>query len=472
MPKSQTLINPLIKFISLFIISFNSLSDSPSTVMSAIANPSLPCPDSGPIRPSTPLIEFLERVQSTALVAFGDRDFDPKLYMDMSLKFDLGKANWAFERLPRLGSGVVPVRVFEGFVKECLNEAGSDLARHDPEDYVAVPEGFLSRVERAEVRGWALEVHSLWRNLSRRVVVEEPELHTLLRLPEPVMVPGSRFREVYYWDSYWVIRGLLASKMYDTAKSIVYNLIYLMDTYGIIPNGARAYYINRSQPPLLSGMVLDLYNRTGDLALVEKALPALLKEHNFWNSGIHKVVIADADGCKHSLNRYFAMWNEPRPETSTIDIESASKISNDSEKQHFYRELASAAESGWDFSSRWMRNQSDITTLATTSIIPVDLNAYILKMELDIVSLARATGKKHVVEQFLEASHQREKSIKAILWNDKMGQWLDYWLSGTNSCVEGHKWEACNQNQNAFVSNFIPYGSNRLEQMKLQSRKS
>ncbi|KAK9140799.1 hypothetical protein Scep_010480 [Stephania cephalantha] len=83
---------------------------------------------------------------------FGDHNFDSKLYMDMSLKFDLGKVNWAFEKLPRLGSGVVTVRVFEGFVKEYLDLAGRDLLRHDSRDYAAVPEGFLSRVEHAEVK--------------------------------------------------------------------------------------------------------------------------------------------------------------------------------------------------------------------------------------------------------------------------------------------------------------------------------
>ena len=59
------------------------------------------------------------------------------------------------------------------------------------------------------------------------------------------MIYGSRFREIYYWDSYWIIRDLLASKMYETAKAIVTNLISLLDAYGYVLNGARAYYTNR-----------------------------------------------------------------------------------------------------------------------------------------------------------------------------------------------------------------------------------
>lgn len=90
-----------------------------------------------------------------------------------------------------------------------LGRAGSDLAAAEPGDFSSEPEGFLARVENEEVRVWALEVHSLWRNLSRRVSDEvrgRPDLHTLLPLPGWFVVPGSRFREVYYWDSYWIVR--------------------------------------------------------------------------------------------------------------------------------------------------------------------------------------------------------------------------------------------------------------------------
>ncbi|KAF9602497.1 hypothetical protein IFM89_028511 [Coptis chinensis] len=411
------------------------------------------------IKQPTPLISFLQQVQETAHTIYGDSNFDPKVYMDVSLKYDLAKTKDAFNKLPVSRNGSVLLHGFEEFSNKFLNKAGSDLVYHEPEDFVKEPVGFLSNVENEEVRKWALEVHLLWKNLSRRVddgVKEQPELHTLLPLPKPMIIPGSRFIEVYYWDSYWVIRGLLVSKMFETAKSIVYNLFSLIDEYGYVLNGARAYYSNRSQPPLLSGMVLEIYKRTHDLAFVKSSLPALLKEHQFWNSGIHKVIIQDDKGCYHSLGRYYAMWNKPRPESSTIDKESALKLLNVSEKQQFYRELASAAESGWDFSTRWMRNQSDLTTLATTSILPVDLNVYILKMEHDIAFLARSIGQTRTAEHFLNASQAKRKAMNCIFWNEEKGQWLDYWLNDNNICEEVHKWEARNQNQNAFASNFIP----------------
>ncbi|KAL7140526.1 hypothetical protein ABFS83_09G125200 [Erythranthe nasuta] len=415
--------------------------------------------DSGPVVPTTPLVTFLERVQETALRAYGPKGFDPKLYVDLSLKQNLSTTIEAFDKIKRNENGSVSIDELSGFVEKYLGGAEVDLVYVHPVDFVAEPEDFLPKVKRPEVRDWALEVHRLWKNLSRKVsgrVMEQPDFHTLLPLKNPVMIPGSRFREVYYWDSYWVIRGLLASKMYETAKGIVYNLISLIDEFGYVLNGARAYYTNRSQPPLLSSMVIDIYNETGDRDLVVISLPALLKEHKFWNSGKHKVIIQDGEGLNHSLSRYYAMWNQPRPESSTTDMETASKLSNKCAKTQLYRELASAAESGWDFSTRWMRNESDLTTLATTSVIPVDLNVFILKMELDITSLANAIGDSDTADKFLEASKARKTAINTILWNAETAQWLDYWLSESNLSEDVYKWDDSSQNKKSFASNFIP----------------
>ncbi|OAY59719.1 trehalase [Manihot esculenta] len=429
---------------------------SPLPIMS---NSFFTCKDMGPVVPTTPLIIFLERLQETALSTFGERNFDPKLYVDLSLNFNLSTTEKAFNGLPRNENGTVSIKDLEEFLAMYFQDAGKDLVYYDPPDFLPEPDGFLPKVKNPEVKAWALEVHSLWKNLSRKLsdeVRKQPELHTMLPLRAPVIVPGSRFREVYYWDSYWTIRGLLASKMYDTAKAIVTNLLSLVNIYGYAPNGSRVYYTNRSQPPLLSAMVYEIYNRTGDVELAKKALPELLKEHRFWNSEVHKVTIQDAQGRNHTLSRYYAMWNKPRPESATIDKKSASKFSKISDKQQFYRELASAAESGWDFSTRWMRNSSEFTTLATTSVVPVDLNVFILKMELGIAFLAKETGDESIAESFLEASQARKRAINSVFWNEKMGQWLDYWLITGTTCQVSQTWNACNQNQNVFASNFSP----------------
>ncbi|XP_059442307.1 trehalase-like [Corylus avellana] len=447
-----------LSFRKLCLISFAAFFLLPITMNVAESLSSCSSNSAGSVVSTTPLVSFLERVQETALSTFGDSQFDPKLYVDLSLKFELSKTQEAFDKLPKSSNGSVSVKELNGYIEEYFEGAGDDMVRAVPVDFLPEPEGFLPKVKSKEVRAWALEVHALWKNLSRKVsdeVVKRPEFHTLLPLPNPVIIPGSRFREVYYWDSYWVIRGLLASKMHDTAKAIVTNLIHFIEEYGHVLNGARAYYTNRSQPPLLSSMIHEIYSRTGDIELVKKSLPALIKEYQFWNSGIHKVTIHDVHSSNLTLNRYYAMWNKPRPESSTIDKESASNISSISAKQHFYREVASTAESGWDFSTRWMRNPLDFTTLATTSILPVDLNAFILKMELDIAFLAKVTGDHSTAENFFKASRARRKAIKSVFWNAKMGQWLDYWLNDS-TCEEPQTWEASHQNQNVFASNFVP----------------
>ena len=168
-----------------------------------------------PVKPTTPLVTFLERLQETAFKTYyGSSNIDPKLYVDLPLKFNLSETEEAFKKLPRSENGTVEVKVLERFMGEYMRGAGEDLVEVVPEDYVPEPAGFLPEVENPEVRAWALEVHSLWKNLSREVskrVRDRPELHTLLPLPNPVMIPGSRFREVYYWDSYWVIRLVLST---------------------------------------------------------------------------------------------------------------------------------------------------------------------------------------------------------------------------------------------------------------------
>ncbi|KAJ3682122.1 hypothetical protein LUZ60_014695 [Juncus effusus] len=404
-----------------------------------------------------PLLSFLQRVQSSAFRTLGPKDFDPKLYVDLPLKYDLPSTISAFDSLP---TEIQPA-TFQQFLNEYFYPAGSDLlpAGSELTDFDPNPEGFLAKVENEEVRGWALEVHGLWKVLARRVsdeVKNGSDKHTLLYLPNVVMIPGSRFREVYYWDSYWIIRGLLVSKMYDTAKGIVLNLISLTETYGCVINGARTYYTNRSQPPLLSSMVMEIYEKTRDLDLIQKALPSLLKEHKFWVSDVHQVIIEDKKGRKHNLSRYQARWYQPRPENAIIDEESAVNLSSSYEKEAFYHELASAAESGWDFSSRWMRNSSDLTTLRTTSIIPVDLNTFICKLEYDISVFAKIIGDNLTSEKFLEASKNRQIAIRTLLWNSMLEQWVDYFLHKTDSCEEIYQWNIDSQSENIFASNFAP----------------
>ena len=114
------------------------------------------------------------------------------------------------------------------------------------------------------VHGWASIVHSYWASLIREtnhsslcngVSCES----TLIPLNHTFVAPGGRFREQYYWDSYWIIEGLIQSELYDVANSTLQNFMDELEHFGFIPNGGRIYYLNRSQPPLFMKVRLRDY---------------------------------------------------------------------------------------------------------------------------------------------------------------------------------------------------------------------
>lgn len=156
--------------------------------------------DSGPVVHTTPLVTFLQRLQLTAIRSCPKKP-DPKVYIDLSLKLphDLSTVESVFDDLTAGSRDMsVPVEKLKKFVNEYFDPAGKDLVHHEPEDFVSDPTEFLLNVENKQVRVWAREVHCLWKTLSGRVsdaVIESPDRHTLLPLPEPVIIPGSRFRE-------------------------------------------------------------------------------------------------------------------------------------------------------------------------------------------------------------------------------------------------------------------------------------
>lgn len=409
----------------------------------------------------SPLLSFLIAVQTAALASLGGGpNFDPKFYVDLPLKYPLNVTTKAFQTLSSSSSQntTIPPNAFQQFQNSYFDEPGSDLLAYTPADYTPTPANFVPGVQNQQVRKWALQIHALWLILARQtaaIVEKQPDQHTLLPVPQPFIIPGDRFREVYYWDSYWIIRGLLVSGMVDTAKGIVESLLALVEQYGFMPNGGRMYYENRSQPPLLSMMILAIFKHVQDPSLLKTALPVLLQEHTFWTTDPHIVLVEDS-GCNvHQLSRYWARWDSPRPESSTTDTNVTAGLSTSRQKQ-VYHDIATAAESGWDFSSRWMQDQEHLTTLRTSSIIPVDLNSFLFQMEVNIAFFAKVVGDIETSRNFSVFAKSRKKAIQSILWNAKRGQWFDYWLPACSKKGGIYPWNEESQNKHAFASNFIP----------------
>lgn len=272
-------------------------------------------------------------------------------------------------------------------------------------------------------------INGLWPVLTRSTV-EVEKWDSLLPLPKPYVVPGGRFREVYYWDSYFTMLGLAESGHWDKIEDMVTNFAAEIDTWGHIPNGNRTYYLSRSQPPFFPFMVELLATHDGDEAL-KKWLPQMEKEYQYWMDGAEalqpgsasKRVVRMADGAL--LNRYWDDNDTPRPESWLDDVTTAKNNPNRPATE-IYRDLRSAAASGWDFSSRWMDNPQQLGTIRTTSIVPVDLNSLMFHMEKAIARAGKAAGDSTKAAKYDALANARQKALENYLWNDKEGWYADY----------------------------------------------
>jgi len=275
-------------------------------------------------------------------------------------------------------------------------------------------------------------IEKLWPVLTRR-----PDIKTgsLIPLPFSYIVPGGRFGEIYYWDSYFTLLGLQASGKTDMIENMVNNFSFLIDSFGYIPNGNRSYFIGRSQPPFYSQMVTLLAQAKGKDVL-HQYLPHLLKEYSFWmkhrdekhsgNNSLHRTVRMPGG---EMLNRYWDELDSPRPESYAADIELSKQSSQD--PKHLFRHLRAGAESGWDYSCRWFRNMDDFGSIHTTDIIPVDLNGLIYHLEKTIVETYTHAGEQDASAHFTQLAEKRKQAINNYCWNDKVGYYFDYdWKEG------------------------------------------
>eukprot|EP00435_Cladocopium_sp_Y103_P011733 s2273_g3.t1 len=321
--------------------------------------------------------------------------------------------------------------------------------------------------------------------------------------------PTGRFLETYYWDTYWVVRGLIVCNMLETAKGVD-----LVRNFGFVPNGTRVYYLDRSQPPLLTDMAMAIFDATGDKEWLSKVLPLMVKEYNFWmceDSG-HVVHLKRPSGML-SLNIYQSQRRGPRPDlqlhhaawlwtwiepttglisrksfhcaddqhfdalgmssflpcmfmrlrlspfaSSTArskqvpmfeesyieDLETAisARMSGlEPDSREVFRGLCSGAESGWDFTTRWM-DDSDEDLLGQARrlchaarsekhcIIPVDLNCLLLRVWPRDGAWGKNGGfletTRTIVEKGLARAHELVANMDQVLWNDEMKCYSDY----------------------------------------------
>lgn len=271
-------------------------------------------------------------------------------------------------------------------------------------------------------------IDQLWQVLTRPPDVYQ-KYSSLIELPNAYVVPGGRFREIYYWDSYFTMLGLEESGRVDLIENIVNNFAWLIRSYGFVPNGNRTYYLTRSQPPYFSLMVeLLMKNKalSSDSVLIANK-DALEKEYRFWmssnkNEKASEHVVQLENG--EILNRYFDKGNWPREEAYKEDVTVATESGR--EKEAVYRELRSGAESGWDFSSRWFGDTKSLESIRTTEIIPVDLNCLLYHLEVILSNANKVVADSVASASMLKLASKRKAAIQKYLWDESSGWYKDY----------------------------------------------
>jgi alpha,alpha-trehalase len=273
-----------------------------------------------------------------------------------------------------------------------------------------------------------IHIDRLWDVLTRRTTTA-PRYSSLLPLPRPYVVPGGRFREIYYWDSYFTMLGLDESGRHDLIADMVGDFAYLIDTYGHVPNGTRTYYLSRSQPPFFFAMV-GLLSKDDAAGAFSLYLPQLKREYAFWMEGAtglrrgtaHRRVVAMPDGT--ILNRYWDDHDTPRDESYREDTELA-RASRRPAPQVF-RDIRAAAESGWDFGSRWFADGHTRASIDTTEIVPIDLNSLLFGLENAIHAGCQYQADTACVNEFARRAAARHAGIDRYLWDTSSGAYLDY----------------------------------------------
>ena len=298
------------------------------------------------------------------------------------------------------------------------------------ESHFHLPDQEPPRIEDPSEKSMIEHIDGLWDYLARPAD-EVQEYSTRIPLPKRYVQPGNRFREIYYWDSYFTAVGLAAAGRDELLEEMAENFAALVDRYGFVPNGNRSYYLGRSQPPVFCRYAKLLAAKKGLEAGLDY-LPQLRKEHEYWLSGTEdlgpetptarRVVRLEDDLI---ANRYWDDRQGPRPESFREDRELAN-TATDIDPEPLYRHIRASAESGWDFSSRWQATPGDMTTLRTTDLVPVDLNALLYDLESTLADWCRETGEVDRVDHYDRLAASRQRVLTEYCWDDDAGFFFDY----------------------------------------------
>ena len=261
----------------------------------------------------------------------------------------------------------------------------------------------------------------------------------LLYLPKPYVVPGGRFNEMYGWDSYFILLGLVADGRLDLARAMNDNFLYEIREYGRILNANRTYYLTRSQPPFLTRMLLEVYGADHDKAALGRALPEVLACYRLWTTEPHLTP-------ESGLARYWDFGEGPAPEVLSAEKDDKGRthyeLVQDYFRTHkiadydvseyydakagrltplFYKGDRSNRESGFDPSNRFGPFNIDIVHYN-----PVCLNSLVYLMEMDIAQILDTIGRPGESGPWRARASERAARVNRLMWDAKDGLYYDY----------------------------------------------
>lgn len=301
-----------------------------------------------------------------------------------------------------------------------------------------------AREDRAAVeRQLRLDVPAADRaRLDLRTLPADPRAihqHGLLYVPKPYVVPGGRFNELYGWDSYFILRGLLEAGRLESARDVVDDHVYEVEHYGTVLNANRSYYLTRSQPPFLGRMILGVHDESRDDRWLARVRPALESYYQYWTREPHlipglglsryhdsgagpapEVVAAERD--EHGLTHYDRVraYYRTHPVTA-YDPDLYYDRKADALTPLFYAGDRAMRESGFDPSNRFGPFSVDILHYA-----PVCLNALLYQMEQDAAEVARRLGDASGAGGWRARADARRDRIASHLWDADRGLFLDW----------------------------------------------
>ncbi|KKA30799.1 hypothetical protein TD95_003669 [Thielaviopsis punctulata] len=381
---------------------------------------------------------------------------DSKTFVDMPAIKPLEEVYAAFEQLEKPLSNNSALHTF---LRENFDSAGGELTALATSS-LTTNATFLTKVHDTVLREFAEKVIDIWPDLTRQYVGRSncsscP--NSFIPVERPFVIAGGRFREPYYWDTLWIIEGLLRSggSFVELARNAIENFLDFVDQFGFVPNGARIYYLNRSQPPVLALMTKVYIEHTNDTSILERALPLLEKEYNFWMT--NRSVAIHLGNSTYTLNQYNVDNTQPRPESYREDYITATNASyyaedgiiypgtalNDSKLATLYANLASGAESGWDYSSRWLRTPGDairdvyfpLRSLNVIDLVPVDLNSILYGVEDAMALFHSQTGNSSGSDIWTKRAAARSDAMQSVFWNESSFSYFDYNLTSSRQNV-------------------------------------